>query len=190
MKIGKTLYITNRKAWRAWLAKNHKSKTEIWLVYFRKKTGKPRIPYDDAVEEALCYGWIDSIVKNIDKERFAQRFSVRKNTSVLSQVNKERIYKLITAKKMTKIGLSAVSHVFNPQKNKGSLFIFPIDIIKSLKADSQVWRNFQKFPEGYKRIRIAYIEGQKTRGKEKYQKTLNYFIKMTKKNKQFGFVKV
>ena len=59
MKLGTTLYVTNRKAWRAWLAKNHARQTEIWLIYYKKHSGQPRIPYNDAVEEALCYGWID-----------------------------------------------------------------------------------------------------------------------------------
>jgi uncharacterized protein YdeI (YjbR/CyaY-like superfamily) len=58
MKLGRTLYLTNRKAWRAWLAKNHAREKEIWLIYYKKHSGKPRIPYNDAVEEALCYGWI------------------------------------------------------------------------------------------------------------------------------------
>jgi uncharacterized protein YdeI (YjbR/CyaY-like superfamily) len=78
MEIGRTLYITNRKAWRAWLAKNHAREKEIWLIYYKKHTGKPRIPYDDAVEEALFYVWIDSIIKRVDDERIAQRFSPRR----------------------------------------------------------------------------------------------------------------
>ena len=68
MEISKIIYVTKRKEWRAWLAKNHKKEKEIWLVYYRKASGKPRIPYNDAVEEALCYGWIDSTVKRIDEE--------------------------------------------------------------------------------------------------------------------------
>jgi len=189
MKIGETLYITNRKAWRAWLIKNHKIKKEIWLIYYRKETGKPRIPYNDAVEEALCYGWIDSIVKRIDKECFTQRFSPRKKTSVLSQLNKERIHKLIKEKKMTKMGLLALSHIFNPKKDKVTDFKIPVDILKSLKLNKQAWKNFQNFSDRYKRIRTAYIEEQKGHSKESYKKTLNHFIKKTEKNKQFGFVR-
>jgi hypothetical protein len=70
MKLGKTLYVKNRKAWRAWLAKHHDKDKEIWLVFYKAHTGKPRVPYNDGVEEALCYGWIDSIVKRIDDECF------------------------------------------------------------------------------------------------------------------------
>lgn len=189
MKIGKTLYVTNRKSWRSWLAKHHQSETEIWLVYYRKETGKPRISYNDAVEEALCYGWIDSTVKAIDIERFAQRFSVRKKTSGLSQMNKERIYTLITQGKMTKAGLAAIAHVFDPAKEKSKRVAMSPDILKALKEDKQAWTNFQKFPDSYKRIRIAYIESRKRHGKAQFQKSLNHFIGMTAKNKRFGFVK-
>jgi len=106
MKIGKTLYVTNRADWRKWLKKNHKKEPEIWLIYFRKSTGKPRIEYSDAVEEALCYGWIDSIEKRIDEERLAQRFTPRRPNSNWSESNKERMKKLIKNGKMTPAGLA------------------------------------------------------------------------------------
>ena len=77
MDIGKTLYVTNRKNWRAWLEKNFESEAEIWLVYPKKSSGKERILYNDAVEEALCFGWIDSIVKSMDEDHSVQRFSVK-----------------------------------------------------------------------------------------------------------------
>jgi len=189
MKLGKTLYITNRKDWRKWLNKNHDKKTEIWLMYYRKETGKPRIPYNDAVEEALCFGWIDSTVKNIDKHRFAQRFSVRRKTSNLSQLNKERVRKLIAQKKMTKAGLAAIAHAFNPDKEKQEKFIIAPDIIKQIKSNKEAWRNFNKLPGSYKRIRIAYIESQRRHSQAMFKRSLNHFIKMTAKNKRFGFAR-
>jgi uncharacterized protein YdeI (YjbR/CyaY-like superfamily) len=91
MKLGQTLYVSNRKAWRAWLRRNHAREKEIWLIYDKKHSSKPRIPYNDAVEEALCYGWIDSTIKRIDHNRMAQRFSPRRAKSVLSETNKERV---------------------------------------------------------------------------------------------------
>ena len=91
MEITKTLHITNRKDWRDWLKKNYKTEKEIWLVYHKKATGKPRIEYNDAVEEALCFGWIDSIVKTLDEEHTVQRFSPRKPKAKYSQANIERL---------------------------------------------------------------------------------------------------
>jgi len=73
MDVGKTLYVKDRSRWRAWLEKNHRSAPEIWLIYYKKASGRPRIPYNDAVDEALCFGWIDSIVKPIDEKRYTQR---------------------------------------------------------------------------------------------------------------------
>lgn len=183
MKVGKTLYVVNRKDWRKWLSKNHSKEKEIWLIYYKKASGKLRIPYNDAVEEALCYGWIDSTAKKIDKERFAQRFSPRKPKSVLSEMNRERINRLNKQNKMTPHGLKAVLHRFKDDK-----FKIPNDILKALKANKQAWENFQKFPRYYKRIRIGYIESQRKHNKESFGKSLNYLIKMSEKNKKFGMV--
>ncbi|OGR81071.1 MAG: hypothetical protein A2X32_09005 [Elusimicrobia bacterium GWC2_64_44] len=189
MNIGKTLYVVERRAWRAWLGKHHKTGKEIWLIYYRKGTGKGRISYDDAVEEALCYGWIDSTVKSLDKERYAQRFSPRKKTSGLSQMNRERVFRLIAGRKMTKAGLAAIAHVFDPAKDKPGDFVIPPDILEPLKADKEAWRNFQKLPESYRRIRVAYIESRKRHGRGMFERALANFIGMTAKNKRIGFVK-
>ena len=97
MNVGKTFYAKSRREWRAWLAKHHKSMSEIWLIYYKKHSGKPRIPYNDAVDEALCYGWIDSLLKPIDEFCYAQRYSPRKPTSKLSDMNRERVRRLIKA---------------------------------------------------------------------------------------------
>ncbi|MDD5192023.1 MAG: YdeI/OmpD-associated family protein [Candidatus Nanoarchaeia archaeon] len=187
MKISKTLYVTEREKWRAWLAKNHNKEKDIWLIYYKKSSGKPRIAYNDAVEEALCYGWIDSIIKRIDKKKFAQRFSQRRPDSILSEMNRERIKNLIKNKQMTKFGMKAIRHVFN--KDSLEKFIIPKDILNEIRKDRQAWKNFQNFSESYRRIRIAYIEDVRTRRKKEFKKRLNNFIKMTRKNRQFGFVK-
>lgn len=186
MKLGKTLYITDRKDWRKWLAKNHNKENEIWLVYYRKSSGRPRIPYNDAVEEALCYGWIDSIVKGIDKKKFAQRFTPRKPNSSLSELNRERIHRLIGQGKMMPAGLAAVAHVFSTGQKK-EITIAP-DILKALKHDKETWKNFKKFPESYRNIRIGWVESARIRP-DIFSQRLKYFIKMTAKNKKYGLVR-
>jgi uncharacterized protein YdeI (YjbR/CyaY-like superfamily) len=185
MKLGKTFYAADRKAWHAWLSMNHAREKEIWLVYYRKSSGKPRIPYNDAVEEALCFGWIDSTVKKVDGERFAQRFTPRQPGSKLSQLNKERIRKLIEDRKMTKAGLAAVSHAFKGDEK----FVFPKEILAAIRKDKEAWKNFQKLPESYKRIRVAYIGSRMDRDDEAFERRLRHFIKMTAKGKRFGFVR-
>jgi len=190
MNLGKTLYVTERKTWRAWLANHYDKEPEIWLVYYRQGTGRPRIAYNDAVEEALCYGWIDSTVKKIDHERFAQRFSPRKKRSNLSQANKERIHKLVAEKKMTEAGLAAVAHALDSVSDPEKEFPISPDILTALKVDPRVWENFRKFPGPYRRIRIAYVESRRRHGAEAFDKSLRNFIAKTAENKQFGFVKV
>jgi uncharacterized protein YdeI (YjbR/CyaY-like superfamily) len=189
VKVGNTLHVTTRKDWRAWLARHHKTETEIWLVYYRKETGKPRITYNDAVEEALRYGWIDSIIRTLDKERFAQRFSKRRKASGLSQMNKERVRALIAQKKMTRAGLAAIAHAFDPVRDEAADFAIPPDILKPLKENEQAWENLQKLPEGYRRIRIAFIETRKRHGKKQFERSLRHFIDVTAKGKRFGFVR-
>ncbi|MCX6706954.1 MAG: YdeI/OmpD-associated family protein [Candidatus Woesearchaeota archaeon] len=189
MDITKTLYVTDRKQLRSWFAENHDKEKEIWLIYYRKSSGKPRISYNHAVEEALCFGWIDSTAKRMDDERFAQRFTPRRPGSNISEMNKERMHRLIRQKRMTSAGLKAVSGVFDiPKHGDGKLIVAP-DILKVLKADKKAWKNFQDFPEGYKKVRIGYIESQRRHSHEMFKKSLLNFIKMTSKNKRFGMVR-
>jgi uncharacterized protein YdeI (YjbR/CyaY-like superfamily) len=180
MDITQTIYITTRTDWRDWLKKNYKTEKEIWLVYPRKGTGKPRIEYNDAVEEALCFGWIDSIVKKLDEERTVQRFSPRKPKARYSQANIERLRMLVAKKKVIKEVAETLGDILNEE------FIIPPDILKAIQADKEAWKNFQKFSDSYKRIRIAFIDGARKRPEE-FQKRLRYFIEMTEKNKMFGF---
>jgi len=184
MDVTQTLYTSERKDWRNWLKKNYKTEKEIWLIYYKKTSGKPRIEYNDAVEEALCFGWIDSTVRKLDEERFAQRFSPRKPRSGYSQANKERLRKLIAENKVTKDVLASLGDLAKELAEQK--FEVPADILKAIKADKEAWKNFQSFSETYKRIRIAFIDGARNRPQE-FQKRLSYFIKMTEKNKQFGF---
>jgi uncharacterized protein YdeI (YjbR/CyaY-like superfamily) len=108
VEIAETLYVTNRADWRSWLQINNQEKKEIWLVYYKKTTGKPTISYEDAVEEALCFGWIDSIEKTLDNERFAGRFTPRRKGSKWSESNILRLRKLFFEAKMTAAGIAVI----------------------------------------------------------------------------------
>jgi uncharacterized protein YdeI (YjbR/CyaY-like superfamily) len=189
MKLGRTFYAPDRKVWRSWLAKHHKTEREIFLVYYKKNSGKPRIPYNDAVEEALCYGWIDSTVKAIDQRKYAQRFSPRRRGSKLSETNKVRIRRLLRAGKMTRHGLRKIEHAFTEHRTRAlEAFTVPPDILDALKKDPVTWKNFRGFPESYRRIRIGYLVASRPRPEE-YRKRLRYFVTMTGKNKVFGMVR-
>ena len=182
MKLGQTLYARDRREWRRWLAKNHARAREVWLVYPTKKSGKPRIPYNDGVEEALSFGWIDSTNKRLDEHHIAQRFTPRRPGSRLSAMNLERARRLIAAHRMTKAGL----RVIGDQLKLTRLHVAP-DILAALRAEPGALANFRRFPASYKRIRIGFIEGARDRPAE-CKKRLRYFVKMTAQNKRYGMV--
>ena len=174
------LSVTNGTEWRDWLRKHCKSQREVWLVYYKKHAGKPRILYNDAVEEALCFGWIDSTVKSVDEDRYAQRFSLRNPKSPYSQANKERLRGLVKQGKVVDEVLATFGSLADEQ------FEIPPDILKAVKANKRAWKNFRAFSPPYIRIRIAFIDAARNRPQE-FTKRLGYFIEMTGKNKQFGF---
>lgn len=180
MEITQTLYITDRKDWRNWLKQNYKTASEIWLVYPRKATDKPRIEYNDAVEEALCFGWIDSIIKKLDEDHTVQRFSPRKPKTQYSQANIERLRDLVAKKKVVKEVAETLDGILNAE------FVIPPDILKAIQANQEAWKNFQTFSDAYIRIRVAFIDGARHRPEE-FKKRLRHFIEMTEKNKMFGF---
>lgn len=171
-----TLYLTRREDWRKWLSDNFDTKTEVWLVYPKKSTGKPRIEYNTAVEEALCFGWIDSTVKSLDQNNTIQRFSVRRTNSGYSQANKERIRWLI---KHDIVHPSIQNELESIAEER---YEYPSDIIAKLKDDYSVWNNFQNFSDSYKRIRIAYIDSARKRPDE-FRRRIQNFIDKTRKNK-------
>jgi uncharacterized protein YdeI (YjbR/CyaY-like superfamily) len=112
MEIGETLYVTTRERLRKWFEKNHNSKKEIWLIQYKKATKKPSIGYVEAVEEAICFGWIDGFEKSMDAERYATRFSPRRPKSNWTETNKERARRMIAEGKMTEAGLAALPKDF------------------------------------------------------------------------------
>ena len=176
-----TKYFVDRKEWRRWLEANFETEEDIWLEYPLKKTGKKRIIYNDAVEEALCFGWIDSTVKSFNDETTIQRFCRRRKKSTFSQPNIERLKWLVENDLIHHSMKDEVCNIIQQE------FVFPEEIIKRLQTDKDVWKNYQNFSASYKRIRIAYIQDARKRADE-FEKRLNSFINKTKKNKMIkGF---
>jgi len=176
MKEITTKYFTEPKQWRAWLETHFEAEDDIWLEYPLKKTGKERILYNDAVEVALCYGWIDSTVKSLNEATTIQRFCKRRKKTSFSQPNIERL-KWLYEKKL--IHDSIKEEVIKIIRQD---FVFPEDIMERLKLDQAVWANYVHFSAPYQRIRIAYIDSARKRPDE-FEKRLNNFIGKTKSNK-------
>ena len=104
----KTKYFKNTSNWENWLGKNHQTENELWLVYYKKHTEKPTISYEGSVRVALCYGWIDSLIKKLDEDSYARKFNPRKKNSVWSESNKKRVSELLREGKMKPAGVELV----------------------------------------------------------------------------------
>ncbi|HZY78452.1 MAG TPA: YdeI/OmpD-associated family protein [Cyclobacteriaceae bacterium] len=134
----KTFAPKSRNDWRNWLKKNHKKEDSVWLLYYKKKTNVTSLTWDDAVEEALCFGWIDSKRQPLDDEKFRQFFGKRKSTGTWSRINKNRVEKLIEAGLMAKAGLEVIEKA----KENGSWSI--LDDVEELKTPDDLAKAFRK----------------------------------------------
>ena len=178
----KSLYVHRVADWRAWLRKHHKTSREIWLIYYRKSSGKPRISYNDSVDEALCFGWIDSIQKKLDGERLAQRFTPRRSGSKTSEMNKARARRLVRERRMTPAGLAVIGTLTAPR------LVIARDVKAAFEKEPLAWNRFRRFPIAYRRIRIAFVEGARGRPAE-FRKRLGNLVRKSAKNERFGMVR-
>lgn len=169
-------YTSNRSEWRAYLEAHFETASEVWFVFPTKDSGEPSLSYNDAVEEALCFGWIDGRAGTLDKKHHIRRFTPRRKGSPYSRPNIER---LIWLDKHDRIHPSVRESVRELIREP---FVFPTDIIATLKQDETVWKNYQTFSDPYKRIRVAYIDAARKRPEE-FRKRLNSFIEKTRAGK-------
>ena len=172
----KTLNIKTRIEWRNWLQLYFNIESEVWLIYTKKSTGEKRIKYNDAVEEALCFSWIDSTNKTLDKDHTIQRFTLRQTKSSYSQPNKERLKWLAENNFIHNSFLKTALEIISKE------YVFPSDILDEIEKDKTAWNNYIKFSEPYKRIRISYIDSARKRPEE-FTKRLTNFIQKTHNNK-------
>jgi uncharacterized protein YdeI (YjbR/CyaY-like superfamily) len=188
MEALKTLHVTTAKEWRAWLKKNHLKENVIWLVFYKQSANKPILPLEDAIGEALCYGWIDSIIKKIDEERYVRKFTPRTNKNKWSEVNKARVRELIKEGRMTEFGLSKVTfpleenseNKLSPQKSK--ILDIPPLMEKALKTDDLAWKNFNSLAPSYRRIYILWITSAKK--EETMAKRIAEALELLRQNKK------
>mgnify|MGYP000911621619 CR=1 FL=1 len=161
----KQFYAPDRKTWRKWLAKNHATTPGIWLIYYRKQSEKSGVSYNDAVEEALCFGWIDSTMRPLDESRYMQLFTPRKPKSVWSALNKSRVEKLIAAGLMTSAGLEKI----DISKQNGSweqldhieALIVPTDLAQQLKRSKKATAYFESLRKTHKKSILYWLGSAK-----------------------------
>jgi len=160
----KTLDVRTRAAWRRWLAKNHAKQNEIWLVFHKKHTGVNCVPYEDSVEEALCFGWVDSLIKQLDADRYARKYTPRKATSVWSQSNKTRAEKMIRAGLMTDVGLALItaakaSGEWNQTRVRPTFAAneMPTELRAALAKNAKATKNFRGLLPSHQRNYLLWI---------------------------------
>lgn len=172
----KILYCADRGEWRDWLSENFETEKEIWFVFPSSSCEEGGVSYNDAVEEALCFGWIDGRAGRLDELHQLRRFTPRRKGSAYSQPNIERLKYLDSAGLIhPKIAPSVEDVIRKP-------FVFPDDILDAIRADPVVWKNYQGFSESYRRIRVAYVDAARRRPEE-FRKRLANFIAKTRENK-------
>jgi uncharacterized protein YdeI (YjbR/CyaY-like superfamily) len=179
----KTFFAEHRAIWRAWLEANHKQETEIWLVHYQKETGHQQIAYEDAVEEAICFGWIDGKVRNLDEARYARLFTPRKRKSTWSRVNIGRARKMIEEGKMTTAG----SEVFDPgNQTPAQPTKLPPSLEAQFRKHETAWENFRHFPPSYQRMTIGWVASAKQEATQ--LRRLERLITKSAANKRIKFM--
>ena len=168
---------TDRRQWRDWLAAHFESETEVWFVFPTVGSGEKGVSYNDAVEEALCFGWIDGRAGTLDATHQLRRFTPRRKGSGYSRPNIERLISL------DRQGLIHPTVRPGVEELLRTPFVYPEDILDAIRQDGIAWANYQTFSEPYKRIRIAYIDAARKRPAE-FEKRLASFIRKTRENKR------
>ena len=186
----KTLYVSDRNEWRRWLEKNGGKESVIWLIFYKKHSGQRSLPYSDAVEEALCFGWIDSIIKRLDDDRYIQKFTPRNEKSSWSALNVRRVREMIRQGRMTERGLVLYRYAeengllpetgFTPKKD----LVIPGFVAHALSVNKKAENYFNSLAPSYKRQYIGWIMDAKR--EETRKKRLQEVIGLLDAGKKLG----
>lgn len=194
MKDLPEIYFPDESSFRKWLTKNNETSTGIWMLFYKSHTGKKCIDYQEALEEALCYGWIDSIIKKIDEDKYARKFTPRTDTLKWSEINKRKAEELIKNGKMTEFGLRKIDSYNKTGKVKWGKEVKNNDIIKTaevpafiinaLEINEPALNNFNRMAPSYRRRFILWIMSAKR--EETRMIRLNESIGLLRENKKLG----
>ncbi len=181
----------NRDEWRSWLIQNHTKSEGIWVIYYKKHTGKESLSYNEGVEEALCFGWIDSLVKSIDQQMYMQKYTPRRKNSVWSETNRKRVQKMIETGKMTTAGLKMVEVARKNgqwEKAYGQALNseMPKDLEKALQENPKAKENFYRFAPSHQRIYIHWLNSAKR--EETRLKRIDKIVTLAEQGKKPGII--
>jgi len=188
------IHFKNRKELREWLQNNYDSSPGVWMVYYKKHTEKEGVKYDEALDEALCFGWIDSLVKRIDEEKYARKFTPRTNTGKWSEINKKKVIELIKTGRMTQAGLiktegyskskKGESVILKTEKREHKEIHLPDFILKEFAKHEPALINFQNLAPSCRKQYILWITNAKR--EETVRKRLSESVGLLKENKKLG----
>ena len=192
MQITNPKHFKTRSDFRKWLEKNHAKQTELWIVFYKVHTKKKSLRYSEAVEESLCFGWIDGILKRIDDEKHAQRYTPRNPKSIWSKVNKERAERMIETGKMTDAGLVKIREAKksgwweNAYTTTRRDYEMSPEMKKVLMSDTEAWKNFQNLGRSYQNTYVFFVNYAKR--EETKKKRMQIVLERAKKNMPPGIM--
>lgn len=194
MKELESNYFSSKEAFRNWMVTNHDKSPGIWMIFYKTNQKNTSIKYEEALDQALCFGWIDSLIKKIDDDRYARKFTPRTNTNKWSEVNKQKVFELISKGEMTQFGLQKIDSYMKTGKVDWKTEVikeketFDLDIPGFIPAafakNEPALVNFNKLAPTYKRHYILWITNAKS--EETIRKRLNESIELLKENKKLG----
>jgi uncharacterized protein YdeI (YjbR/CyaY-like superfamily) len=184
VKSLKTLDVRTRRQWRNWLQKNHTSESEVWLVFYKRHTNVASILYSDAIDEALYFGWVDSLVKRLDEDRYARKFTPRKSDSRWSTINRRRYAELKAAGLLAPAGVKRPPTDRNGDAPRPSIAVLPSYMEQELKTNVRAWEFFEKLAPSCRRNYIAWVDSAKR--DETKQKRLREMIELLTAGKKLG----
>lgn len=189
----KSKHFKDRSSWEEWLSKNHDLVQEVWMLHYKKHTGKNTISYDDAVEVALCYGWIDGKIRRLDEDTFVRRFTPRRKNSVWSELNKKRAEKMIRQNLMTEAGLQKIEEARKSgkwdniqSKNDIKKVEAPLSFQAALVKNKLALKHFTALSQSYQNQYIAWIVNAKK--EETRQRRIGKVIHLLMENKKPGMM--
>jgi uncharacterized protein YdeI (YjbR/CyaY-like superfamily) len=185
------LYFRTREEWRQWLVNNHSHSQGVWLIYYKKVSGKTRIPYNEAVEEAICFGWIDGKIKSVNEDCYMQWYTPRRKGSKWSKLNISRAQNLIAAGRMEPAGMveyeKAIKKpdlVYNVRSDEN--IQVPDDLMSVLKSNSAAYDNFISFPPSSRKLYIFWLNSAKR--EETRKKRIERIVENSIKNIRAGMM--
>lgn len=180
----KTLEARTLAQWRKWLARHHGSENEIWLVFHKQHTGRKSIAYKDALDEALCFGWVDSLIKRLDEDRYARKFTPRRSDSVWSAINRKRYAALRAEGRLMPAGLERAPTDKAYDLPTQSFSKAPAYMRAELRKHAKAWKYFESLAPSHRRMYIGWIDSAKR--EETRQRRLAEAIKLLSAGKKLG----